>query len=522
MVRVSPVTPWASTRSLTPEERLGQSFQALLPFLLSNVSLVVGLALLLLLFAARAASADRDFRRDLRGAFRFLSAFLIFRLGAWVVPATAPDSLKKIVQVAWMLTFTFGVIRAGVALTLQVIRLRSPVATPKILRDVIDFALYGLAAVPILQSQLNLDLGGLLATSAVLSVVIGLALQETLGNLFAGLSLQLERPYQVGDFIRIGEHTGRVVQIGWRGTRIITFRRESVTLPNSLVAKEVVRNFSFAYEPIGVDIYLRLSYDTPPNHVKAVVLDVMKEIPTILQDPAPQCRTWAFDDSSICYQIRYWVADFAHADNTMEALYTRLWYRLRRENIEIPYPQRVVHARTETLDKAEVSSDTVLDQLRAVDLFSMLSPDELDQLRRELVARRFGLGERIIEEGEEGRTFYLLASGEVSVRTGKNQAEVTRLKRGSYFGEMSLLTGEPRAATVVAVQDSVLLELDRPAFARMFVAHPGLARQLSALLAQRRTQLRAVAEASGGSEDPAPEAGRILGRLRQIFGLSQD
>ena len=103
--------------------------------------------------------------------------------------------------------------------------------------------------------------------------------------------------------------------------------------------------------------------------------------------------------------------------------------------------------------------------------------------------------------------------------TGKGH-EVTRLSRGRYFGEMSLLTGEPRAATVVAVQDSVLLELDRPAFARMFVTHPGLARQLSALLAQRRTQLRAVAEASGGSTDPAPEANRILGRLRQIFSLA--
>ncbi|WP_232293534.1 mechanosensitive ion channel family protein [Stigmatella aurantiaca] len=519
MGRVSPLVLQASTATLTTMERLGQSFRALLPFLQSNVSLVVGVVLALLLAGARALSADKDFRRDLLGAFRFLLAFFVFRIAAWALPSTTPESAQKLVQVAWMLAFTFGFIRAGVSVTLKIIRLRSPAGTPKILRDVIDFTLYGLAALPILQSQLDLNLGGLLATSAVLSVVIGLALQETLGNLFAGLSLQLERPYQVGDFIRIGEHSGRVVQIGWRATRISTFRCESVTLPNSMVAKEVVRNFSYGYVPIGVDIFIGLSRDTPPNTVKAAVLDVLDEIPLILKTPVPQCRTWAYDGSSIRYQIRYWVSDFSQADNAMEQIYTQLWYRLRRERIEIPYPQQTVHLR-QGMDHAEVSQETVRDLLKAVDLFSVLDDSELHQVHQDLVARRFGKGETIIQEGDAGHTFYLVASGEVSVRTGKAQLEVTRLQRGSSLGEMSLLTGEPRAATVVAVEDSLLLELDRPAFARMFASNPGLAHRLSALLAQRRTQLRAVAANSSGSVDPTPEAGRILDRLRHIFGIT--
>jgi small-conductance mechanosensitive channel len=503
---------------LTLVDRLGQSFHALLPFLQSNLSLVVGFLLLVLLFGMRSASGDKEFRRDLRGAFRFLAAFIILRLATWALPEGSSPTLVKIVSVGWMLTFTFGVIRACVALGLKLVRLRSQVPTPKILRDVIGFILYGLAALPILQSQLDLDLRGLLATSAVLSVVIGLALQETLGNLFAGLSLQLERPYQVGDHIRIKEYTGRVVQIGWRATRIVTFRRESITLPNSMVAKEMVQNYSFGYEPVAIDISIALSHEAPPNQVKEAVLDVMKEIPTILPEPKALCRTWEYRESSILYQLRYWVADFAQADSTKEELYTRLWYRLKRENIEMPIPQRVVHMRNEGVTRPEFSAESVMELLRAVDLFTLLMPEELDRLRKDLVARRFGKNERVIEEGEQGHTFYLVVSGEVSVRTGKGH-EVTRLKRGNYFGEMSLLTGEPRAATVVALEDAVLLELDRPAFARMFVTHPGLARRLSSLLAQRRTQLRAVAESSGGTADAAPEANHILGRLRQIFSL---
>ncbi|QSQ28220.1 mechanosensitive ion channel family protein [Pyxidicoccus parkwayensis] len=474
------------------------------------------------LLAVRTTTSDKDLQRDLNGAIRLLFAFLILRMAAWAIPDTAPKVLLKAVRVGWMLTFAFGVIRASVGFGLKLMRLRArAVAMPKILRDVVDFSLYALAAVPILKTQLALDLTGLVATSAVLSVVVGLALQETLGNLFAGLSLQLDAPFEVGHIIRIGDHTGRVVHIGWRSIRLSSFRREVVTLPNSMVAKERVQNFTESQEPVGVDVTLTLSYDAPPNHVKAVLLDVMKEVPQILVAPPPQARTLSYEESGIRYMVRFFLADYGLADMVKEDLHTRLWYRLRRENIEIPYPQRTVHVRQQVAH-AELSEDTVRGLLRQVDIFQPLGAEDLDQLRQEVLVRRFGKGERIIHEGDDGRTFYVLASGEVSVRAGKLQAEVTRLGRGGYFGEMSLLTGEKRAATVVAVEDSLLLEVDRPTFARMFEQYPGLARQLSALLAQRRTQLRALAQAGGaGGADPIPaEVGRILGRLRQIFGLA--
>ncbi len=488
-------------------------------FLQSNVTLVIGAALLLALIAVRAGTADKLYRRDLAGALVMLTAFLVLRSSYWLLKEHLGETAQKLLRVGWMLTFAFGAIRGAVSTVLRMARFRAK-PTPKILRDVIDFTLYSVVALPILKSQLAFDLTGLFATSAIVSVVIGLALQDTLGNLFAGLSIQLERPFQVGDFVTVREHTGRVMQIAWRATRIETGRREVVTVPNSIVSKEAVKNYSRGYEPVGVEHELGVSYDTPPNQVKAVILESLHEVANVLHEPAATCRIRAFGDSAVTYRMRFFVADFAHADATLDEVLTRLWYRLRREGMEIPYPHRMLVSRPE---RRQAGPERRLPSLIAqVDFLQGLAPAEQDRLAREFTLRQFGAGEKVIAAGSPGHTFYVVAEGEVSVRSGTPEVEVTRLRSGQYFGEMSLLTGEPRAASVTALQDTTLFELDRPAFAQLFAEHPGLARQLSARLAERRTQLRAAAQNAGQHGDGSPEEGRIFGRLRQIFGLVGD
>jgi CRP-like cAMP-binding protein len=314
-----------------------------------------------------------------------------------------------------------------------------------------------------------------------------------------------------------------VAQIGWRATRIENFRREAITLPNSLLGKQPIKNYSRGGEPIGQDHFISLSHEAPPNVVKSVLMDVVRGNPLVLAEPAPSVRTYAYEEASIKYMIRYFVSDYLTAEPVMEDVYSRLWYRLRREGIDIPVPQRAIRMQQQAAAaprSAPGGDYAFVEALQAVDIFAPLPPAELERLQQEVVTRRFGRGETIIQEGESGHTFYLVASGEVSVRTTRG-AELTRLKRGQYFGEMSLLTGETRSATVVAVEDAVLFEFGRPTFARLFAEHPKLARQLSALLAQRRSQLRAVAEHAGAS-DAHPEERRIFARLRHIFGLSHD
>jgi small-conductance mechanosensitive channel len=468
------------------------------------------------LIGLQALSADPQFRRDLRGAASLLTGYLVLRTVDLYRGAQLSVGLHRVLELAWMLALTFGFIRLTVSLLLKVARLRARPA-PKILRDVLDGTLYLVATLVIVQREFRIDLSSLLAGSAIVSVVIGLALQETLGNLFAGLAIQLERPFQVGDIVSVGnEIFGRVVQIGWRATRVENKRREIVSLPNTTFSKQGVKNYSRGSEPVGFDTFVELSYDTPPNRVKAVIRETVAEVPLILAEPSARIRTWSYEHSGIRYRIRCYVADVVRTNWARDEILTRLWYRLRREGIEVPFNQSVIHHRFPDQKASEFAVADRVALLDEVDLFRLLAPADRERVAHEMVPRRFGHGERIIEQGAPGQTFYVVASGTVSILTARG-VEVTRLGRGQYFGEMSLLTGEPRSATVVAAEDAVLFELDRPTFAQLFEEQPALAGLLSEALAHRRGQLRAVAEV--GNVVEVREANWILDRLRSIFGL---
>jgi CRP-like cAMP-binding protein len=281
-----------------------------------------------------------------------------------------------------------------------------------------------------------------------------------------------------------------------------------------------VKNFSRGGVPLGTDVYIRMSYAVPPNRVKGAVMDTLRELPEMLPHPEPHVRAWSFDENGVRYQIRFFAADWDAAIRTMEQLNTRMWYRFQQDGLQVALPQRVVHDAS-AADRPFRSLDETLGLLSSVDLLALLRPEDLRSLAAEVLPRRFRPGERIIREGAEGNTFYVVAHGNVSVRIGAPETEVTRMGPGAYFGEMSLLTGEPRAATVIALDEVELLELGRPTFARILAAHPELGRSLANLLGQRKSELRAVSSTACPEGGPSPEARRIFGRLKDIFGLSE-
>lgn len=479
-------------------------------FLQGNLSLVAGLIALAVALLARRLMGDAALKTDLRGVAVLLVLFFAIRLpGALGLDGALPSAFRKLLNVAWMLAFTVGFLRVVVGFAAYFWRRLTGKQGSKILRDVLDVALAFFAILPIVKTQLDVDLTSLVATSAVLSLVLGLALQDTLGNLFSGLSLQLDSPYAVGDWVTVGHHTGRVLQVTWRSTRLETIRNELVTVPNNAVGKEAIINFGSG-NTVAIELALGVAYGAPPNRVRANILETLAEMPGVAKAPPPLVFVTAFADSAIQYLVRFWIADAAVASNLRDGLLTRLWYRFKREGIELPFPQRVVTMRTEA---PEVTNRGAL--LAEVDLFGAFDAAERAAIAESALERRFGAGETIIAAGEEGRTFYVVVSGTVAVLAGSPPKEVETIAEGSYFGEMSLLTGELRSATVVAKQDTVLLEIDRPAFARYFAKHPEVAPLLAEVLARRRAALASATDTLPG----APESGPMLTRLKQLFGL---
>lgn len=489
-----------------------------MPTLVQILSWAIPAGFLLLLFAIYSFAKNPAFRKDLRGAILLMCAHLVFRGIAVFLPEGEPSAVDKFFAVVIRLSIAFAVLRSMVGTGIHLLRLRG-LNPPNILRNVLDFTLYTLATLPVLKSQLAFDLTGLVATSAVLSVVIGLALQDTLGNLFAGLSLQFDMPFAMGDWVTIGPHTGHVVNFSWRATRLQKRTLELITVPNNLVAKESVRNHSRGGLKVAVDERVNIAVEGAPNQVRQLLLETIRECPSVATTPEPWVRLEAFDQVSVRYWIRYWVVEFLDSEVVRDEFYARLWYRLRREGLEHPYPRTHVVMRPPAA--APWPLEERLNMLRGVELLGQLDAEVLSELAEGVRVREWGAGERVVREGAPGETFYVVASGTLTVMHNTRSGVISRLGPGDCFGEASLLTGEPRSANVDAVEDAVLFEVDRALFRKTLLAQPALAEQLSQLLADRRNPVKRAAS-GGGAQPGTPQAAAaadIFTRLRHIFSL---
>jgi small-conductance mechanosensitive channel/CRP-like cAMP-binding protein len=482
-----------------------------------------GVALLVGMAVARALTDDASFRRDLRGA----QGYLVLFLGTSFLRALTPNRpgwyrVDKAFFVAGLVLFAFGAIRGAAATWSLFHRRRTGIETPKILRDLVDGVLFLMALLVILQATLSIDLSAVLASSAVLSLVLGLALQETLGNLFAGLSLQAERPFGEGDWVRIGQHLGKVVEIGWRATRLLTGAGEALTIPNNAVAKEAVYNFTRRGSALR-KVTLAVAYGVPPNAFKEAALSVVRAHPRIVAEPGPVVRTADLGPTAIGYEVVFWVARWEQGLDVEDDVRSQLWYRLHRAGIALSAVGTEVRlARGQARPAAGAADVDVPALLARVDF---LAPVDA-ALRGELSARarvaRFGRGEIVLRQGDTTPTpFYVVAEGEVAVRVRTpdgREEEVARLGPGEFFGEMAVLTGDPRSATVVASCDSALVAVDRDAFAELFRRAPEAARKLADVLARRREGLaRAIESVAPGTVQAREEPHQLLARLKDIF-----
>ena len=472
---------------------------------------IMGAAALAAALAVFTLTVNSLVKRRLRLSIFLLVAYLGLHLLLLLVrPAMAPSVESELLSVE-QLALAAAVINLVALSLINPLRAdRVPDHFPAILQDFIVVGLLVFVATFVFNDKL-------LATSAVSAVVIGFALQDTLGNAFAGLAIQSEKPFHVGHWIRVGEFEGRVAEVTWRATKLRTKSGNFVVVPNNIVSKEAITNYSEPAAPTRIDVEVGASYLTAPSVVKAAMQEAVGNSPRALKAPAPDIMLVRFDNSSIAYRLRFWIEDYERDEAARDEVRTAIYYAFARHGIDIPWPIQVEYS------KQWVEPDTTARQrdrerlLAGVDLFASLTEDQRRELAAATSDKVFGHGEAIVRQDQPGHSMFVVGAGLAVVTLDPQGHEVAVIEPGGYFGEMSLLTGEPRTATVVARGDTHVLEIDADLFRRLGATNPDAIEQIGIAAVTRRAELEQVRTSSHGAvvaDAPATFVARMRKFLR--------
>lgn len=369
---------------------------------------------------------------------------------------------------------------------------------PKLVRDLLQVGLILVGGGLVASTVWKIDLGSVIAALGVGSIVLGLALQEPLGNLFSGLMLTFERPFEVGDWISVGDKSGQVVEVNWRAVHIVTGAKELLIIPNSSLAKNNFSNYSRPTPLLAESIELSFAGIDPPNRVKQVILEAARHTPGVLIEPPPTVRTARYDGSNIIYKASFHVAAYEHLGSIRDELLTRLWYVTRRAGLGVAYPtQKSINVTKD--DHAALGHSALPDDV--LKPFRQFGLTEVDEVARRLdygALKRYAAGERIMEEGAAFAGLYLIITGEavVTIRDASGQEQtIARLQRGDYCGEKSLLSCQTSEVSVTATMDLEALVLDSDQLHTLLEQNPRLAREIGQVMESRR---RAIQHIRGG------------------------
>jgi len=411
---------------------------------------------------------------------------------------------------------------------------------PDILHDVMVGAAY-LVALGVLMHRAGVNLTSIVATSAVVTAVIGLSLQATLGNVVGGISLQLDDSINEGDWIELDNKTqGQVKKIRWRHTVIETRDWDTLIIPNGQLMTQSIRVLGKrGGEALQrrMWVYFNVDFRFSPAEVIRVVEEALQAAPVegVAQEPKPHCicHDLARDNSdSVCYYaVRYWLTDFSRNDSTNSVIRQRVYAALKRAQIPLAIPAKTIFVSQDDREHRDRKRARELEShmaaLAAIDLFANLSEDEQRTLAASARLAPFSPREVITRQGATAHWLYVLLKGSAAVRVtapGGEEREVAVLKAPNFFGEMALMTGQPREATVIAQDEVECLRVDRKDLEGIIQRRPEIATEISGVLAARRVELAAAREgldSNAKNQRLTSERTRILHSIRDFFALEE-
>lgn len=414
---------------------------------------------------------------------------------------------------------------------------------PRVLHGLILAVIYLFILFIILNGILGISITPFLATSALLTMILGLAFQGVLSNILSGMSLHFTKSFNKGDWIQVGSNEGVVIDTNWRETRIKDRYSNIIVIPNNTIASEKITNFSFPDKKTALTIPVKASYGAPPSAVLEALYEAAASVPEVLSSPKPEAYVLSYDDFGISYLLKFWITDFDRKHPIRGEVGKLIWYKFKRRNIEIPVPLSdklgtVLKSFKEKggvpvfdEDKERNFEDLIKSSFfryqsgkREGELF--VPEDEIREFAALVRRHRFAHGEIIFKQGDKGKSCYIVVKGIIRgeivyEEKGKKYTSEFKMEPGGIFGEMSLFTGMPRTATGVVEVESELLEVRAENFALLLERNPGVADVIADIVSKRNENnkefLKKIKELSEHDIEQSISKRSILERLKRFI-----
>jgi small-conductance mechanosensitive channel/CRP-like cAMP-binding protein len=410
-------------------------------------------------------------------------------------------------------------------------RLHRRVPVPKLLRDVTGVLIYALALTGVVGTIFHKPVGPFWAASGAGAIVIGLALRNVILDIFIGLAVNFDRPFEIGHFVQLANGpAGRVVELNWRTTRLLTGEGNLVVIPNGKLGELIVTNFSLPEPTSEFEFIVCLDYavstDRALRVLNAAVLSVAGTS-GVLEEPAPKARIRGVSAQGVDYKIKYFIDPRqAGPGKARHVVWKAVLDQLHQAGLGLATPkQDVFHAEMPQRQFDARSLEDRVTLLERVELFAGLTMEERQQLAQAMRERVFAQGEALFRHGDAGSSMFILFEGLLDVlvplTADKPPTRVARLTAGAFFGEMSAFTGEPRSATIQAAGDSVVFEISKENLSTLILARPDVAETISKVMATRRLRNNKARDQAGTASVFSEEktlVSQIVGKIFAFFG----
>lgn len=476
----------------------------------------------LLAWAVLAVAIPKEKRAQLRLPLLFQGIWLISTI-VWATKFFAAGT-RDLFALVSAVTGAIAIARVAWLLVIDVfLKEGQRIGLSKLARDLLHAIMMIVVAISAARAA-GADAQALATTGGLVTAGLTFSLQQTLGDLVAGILLSARAPFEVGDWIAYDDdrqHVGRVVEINWRDTRLHTNDDVEVVVPNSTLSRASIMVFTRPRPISRRTVAFDVGYQHAPHDVIDAVRDAIHDpIAGVLASPSPDVILSSFEGSSVRFTVRFFVEDFPRRDVIDSEVRMRLWYALHRVGIDFQFPRLDVEVLQPATQDPEAKMQRRADALARVDFLGKMAQDDIRALARASRTRVFHPGEVIVRAGDTSTELFVLSTGECVVRTDTGR-EVARLGSGDFFGEMALLTGEPRSATVAAVTPCTLHVLQAEAFRSVIARYPEKLEQVSQVVAERQAEIERRRGADVSLQLKAQQQETLLTRMRRFFSGTQ-